>query len=74
MQWGNCLLYAGIAWIRRGGSIKLRVIRVGWAWKVRFYHVSRDGVWTYFAPLHPKRGLAACVHSIWYEGRVRHAN
>jgi len=54
-----------------GGRIEPRIVRAGRIPKLRFYHIAPDGIRTYFAPRHPKRGVAAYWHAIWYEGVAR---
>ena len=71
MKWGNCLLYAVIKWVTAGGKIELdwTSIRVKLP---RFWHTSKTGVKTRFAPLNPRKGWSAIAHKLCYRGRVKH--
>lgn len=70
---GNCLTYALGMYFAEGctGRIQPAIVRAGRVPKLRFYYVNARGEKTYAYPLHPKAGLAACWHALWFEMQVR---
>lgn len=72
---GNCGTYAVGKYFADGctGRIRPRIVWAGGLPKLRFYYVDPEGNGTYFYPLRPRRGVAACLHSLWFEGQVRKA-
>lgn len=70
MKYGNCLLYALVKWVLEGGRIEL-----GWTsvrLKLpRFWHISRGGVKSRFAPVKPKTGWKAILHKLCFAGIVK---
>lgn len=69
MKYGNCLLYALMRWVVEGGRIELAWTSVKLRLP-RFWHISRDGVKTRFAPVRPRNGLAALGHKTFFKGKV----
>lgn len=71
-MYGNCLTYAVGMLLAEGftGCIQPTIVW-GWPPKLRFYYVAVDGRRTHFYPRHPKRGVAACLHALWFSGVVK---